>query len=155
MTGVYDPPQATLSVLIAIAASYAALDLAGPVTAASGCKRLIGGRTAMGIGIWATHYIGMSGLPLTYLVQYDWPAILVSQGGRYGSSLKEPESPLPEVCDEPLHRLRQSLYAVGGKCSNIFSTDLLRSFMALSGLSGSVSVADPRQISLLLDFRDH
>jgi NO-binding membrane sensor protein with MHYT domain len=31
MTGVYDPLQATLSVLIAISASYAALDLAGPV----------------------------------------------------------------------------------------------------------------------------
>jgi len=59
MTGVYDRPQATLSVLIAISASWAALDLAGPVTAASGRTRLIGGRTAMGIGIWATHYIGM------------------------------------------------------------------------------------------------
>ena len=128
------------------------------MTAASGRKRLTwltGGSTAMGIGIWATHYIGMPGLPLTYLVQYDWPAILVSQGGRYGSSLKEPESPLPRFATSPLHRLRQSLYAVGGKCSNIFSTDLLRSFMALSGLSGSVSVADPRQISLLLDPRDH
>jgi NO-binding membrane sensor protein with MHYT domain len=31
MTGVYDPLQATLSVLIAISASYVALDLAGPV----------------------------------------------------------------------------------------------------------------------------
>ena len=40
MTGVYDPPQATLSVLIAISASYAALDLAGPVTTASGRTRL-------------------------------------------------------------------------------------------------------------------
>ena len=62
MTGVYDRPQATLSVLIAISASWAALDLAGPVTAASGRKRLTwltGGSTAMGIGIWATHYIGM------------------------------------------------------------------------------------------------
>jgi diguanylate cyclase len=60
MTGVYDPPQATLSVLIAISASYAALDLAGPVTAASGRTRLtwlIGGSTAM--GICETHYIGM------------------------------------------------------------------------------------------------
>jgi|GEM_PF-3805669 len=62
MTGVYDPPQATLSVLIAISASYAALDLAGPVTTASGRTRLtwlIGGSTAMGIGIWARHYIGV------------------------------------------------------------------------------------------------
>jgi NO-binding membrane sensor protein with MHYT domain len=62
MTGVYDPPQAALSVLIAISASYAALDLAGRVTAPSGRTRLawlIGGSTAMGIGIWATHYLGM------------------------------------------------------------------------------------------------
>ena len=84
MTGVYDPPQATLSVLIAIAASYAALDLGGPVTAASGRTRLtwlIGGSTAMGIGIWATHYIGMlasqlpSGTPKAVPLQpYDKPS---------------------------------------------------------------------------------
>jgi len=44
-----------------LSASYAALDLAGPVTAASGRTRLtwlIGRSTAIGIGIWATHYIG-------------------------------------------------------------------------------------------------
>jgi NO-binding membrane sensor protein with MHYT domain len=63
MTGIYAPLQVALSVLIAVSASsYAALDLAGRVTAASGRTRLawlIGGSTAMGIGIWATHYIGM------------------------------------------------------------------------------------------------
>jgi hypothetical protein len=36
MTGTYDPLQVALSVLIAVSASYAALDLAGRVTAASG-----------------------------------------------------------------------------------------------------------------------
>jgi NO-binding membrane sensor protein with MHYT domain len=62
MTGTYDPLQVALSVPIAVSASYAALDLAGRVIAASGRTRLawlIGGSTAMGIGIWATHYIGM------------------------------------------------------------------------------------------------
>jgi hypothetical protein len=36
MTGTYDPLQVALSVLIAVSASYAALDLAGRVIAASG-----------------------------------------------------------------------------------------------------------------------
>jgi NO-binding membrane sensor protein with MHYT domain len=67
MTGTYDPLQVALSVLIAVSASYAALDLAGRVIAASGRTRLawlIGGSTAMGIGIWATHYIGMLAVQL-------------------------------------------------------------------------------------------
>jgi NO-binding membrane sensor protein with MHYT domain len=75
MTGVYDPLQATLSVLIAIAASYATL--AGPVTAVSGRTRLIGESTAMGIGIWATHCIGM--------LAFHFP--------------QEPESSAPASCE--------------------------------------------------------
>ena len=81
MTGAYDPLQVALSVLIAVSASYAALDLAGRVTAASGRVRLawlIGGSTAMGIGIWAMHYIGMLAFHLPVPVQYDWPTVLVS-----------------------------------------------------------------------------
>jgi hypothetical protein len=55
MTGSYDYSEVARSVWIAIAASYAALDLAGRVTAASGRIRLawLGcGAAAMGIGIW-------------------------------------------------------------------------------------------------------
>ena len=51
MTGAYDPLQVSLSVLIAISASYAALELTGVVTAASGRNRLIwlgGGSVATG-----------------------------------------------------------------------------------------------------------
>jgi NO-binding membrane sensor protein with MHYT domain len=54
LSGSYDYSEVTRSVLIAIAASYAALDLTGRVTAASGRDRLPwlgGGATAMGIGI--------------------------------------------------------------------------------------------------------
>lgn len=48
--------------VIAIAASYAALDLTGRVTAAGGRIRLAwlsGGAAAMAIGVWAMHLKGM------------------------------------------------------------------------------------------------
>ena len=54
LPGSYDYLEVALSILIAICASYAALDLAGRVAAASGWRRwvwLSGGATAMGIGI--------------------------------------------------------------------------------------------------------
>src|SRR5438477_444412 len=62
MIGFYDYRLVTLSVVIAICASYAALDLAGRTTAASGRMRLAwlaGGAAAMGLGIWSMHYIAM------------------------------------------------------------------------------------------------
>jgi NO-binding membrane sensor protein with MHYT domain len=55
LPGLYDYGEVARSVLIAIAASYAALDLAGRVTAArDGSRRawLGAGAIAMGIGIW-------------------------------------------------------------------------------------------------------
>jgi len=62
LIGSYNYALVALSVLIAMFASYAALDLAGRVTAAGGWTRavwLLGGAGAMGIGIWSMHYIGM------------------------------------------------------------------------------------------------
>lgn len=79
--GSYDYRLVVLSVVIAVAASYAALDLAGRVTSARGSARgswLIGGATAMGIGIWSMHYVGMLAFRLPVAVQYDWPTVLVS-----------------------------------------------------------------------------
>src|SRR6202166_1245756 len=58
--------------------------------------------------------------------------------------------PSPCSLRQPFVTIFLSLQIDGGKWSNIFSTDLSRSFNALAGLSGTVSVADPRQISLLL-----
>jgi len=81
MTGSYDYSEVARSVLIAIAASYAALDLAGRVTAASGRIRLawLGcGATAMGIGIWAMHFKGMLAFHLPVSVEYQWPTVLAS-----------------------------------------------------------------------------
>lgn len=81
MTGWYDHRLVALSVLIAIFASHAALDLAGRVTAASGRARaawLSGGAVAMGCGIWAMHYVGMLAFHLPIPVGYDWRVVLLS-----------------------------------------------------------------------------
>src|SRR6201997_1556101 len=70
-----------LSVFISIFASYAALDLAGRVTAARGWTRavwLLGGAGAMGTGIWSMHYIGMLAFILPIPVAYHWPTVLLS-----------------------------------------------------------------------------
>ena len=70
-----------LSVLIAMFASYAALDLAGRVTATVGWTRavwLLGGAVAMGTGIWSMHYIGMLAYILPVPVAYHWPTVLLS-----------------------------------------------------------------------------
>jgi two-component system sensor histidine kinase/response regulator len=77
----YDYLLVALSATIAILASYAALDLAGRVTAARGKARLLwlsGGAIAMGFGIWSMHYIGMLAFRLPVPVQYDWPTVLLS-----------------------------------------------------------------------------
>jgi PAS domain S-box-containing protein len=81
MTGFYDYSEVARSVLIAIAASYAALDLTGRVAAARGRFRvawLSGGAIAMGIGIWAMHLKGMLAFRLPVSVEYHWPTILTA-----------------------------------------------------------------------------
>jgi PAS domain S-box-containing protein len=81
ISGAYDYGEVARSVLIAIAASYAALDLTGRVTATRGRVRLAwlsGGAIAMGIGIWEMHFKGMLALHLPVPVKYDWPTVLAS-----------------------------------------------------------------------------
>src|SRR3982075_2601719 len=81
LIGSYNYALVALSVLIAMFASYAALDLAGRVTAASAWARaawLLGGAGAMGTGIWSMHYIGMLAFILPIPVAYHWPTVLLS-----------------------------------------------------------------------------
>jgi len=62
-------------------AAYAALDLAGRVTAARARTKalwLAGGATAMGLGIWTMHYIGMLALTLPVPVLYHCPTVGLS-----------------------------------------------------------------------------
>ena len=77
----YDIRLVALSVLIAILAAHAALDLAGRTAAARGKLRfawLACGAFAMGFGIWAMHYIGMLALKLDLPILYDLPTVLFS-----------------------------------------------------------------------------
>lgn len=81
LAGTYNVPLVVVSIVIAIIASFAALDLAGRISGASGRIRvawLSGGALAMGIGIWSMHYVGMEAFHLPVPVEYDWPTVLVS-----------------------------------------------------------------------------
>src|SRR5580698_1660698 len=63
----YDYRLVALSVVVAILASYAALDLAGRVTATRGWARLAwlrGGASVMGVGIWSMDCTGMAAASL-------------------------------------------------------------------------------------------
>jgi PAS domain S-box-containing protein len=77
----YDVRLVALSVLIAILAAHAALDLAGRTAAARGNLRfawLACGAFAMGFGIWSMHYIGMLALKLGVPILYDFPTVALS-----------------------------------------------------------------------------
>lgn len=77
----YDNDLVVLSILIAILAAGAALDLAGRVTATQGRVRVAwlgGGALAMGLGIWAMHYTGMLAFHLSIPVAYHVPTVALS-----------------------------------------------------------------------------
>lgn len=77
----YNLPLVVLSVVIAIITSYTALDLVGRVTVAQGRERklwLIGGAIAMGIGIWAMHFIGILAYDLPIPMSHDCSIVLAS-----------------------------------------------------------------------------
>jgi diguanylate cyclase len=81
MTGSYDGGLIALSLLIAILASYTALDLAGRMAAAKGNAAtwwLAGGSVAMGVGIWSMHFIGMLAFRLPIQMGYDPTITLLS-----------------------------------------------------------------------------
>src|ERR1700677_2329651 len=79
--GTYDYRLVALSIVIAICASYVALDLTGRVTANRGRARLawlLGSGFAMGSGIWSMHYIGMLAYRLPVPVYYHIPTVALS-----------------------------------------------------------------------------
>jgi diguanylate cyclase (GGDEF)-like protein/PAS domain S-box-containing protein len=81
INGSYDYRLVVLSIMLAIVASYAALDLAGRVTSAQGWTRtawLTGGAAAMGLGIWSMHYVGMVALVMPIPVSYYLPTVALS-----------------------------------------------------------------------------
>ena len=81
LIGYYDYRLVVASVVIALFAAYAALDIAGRVSAARGVARIAWlscGAFAMGLGIWSMHYMGMEAFHLPVPVLYDWPTVVLS-----------------------------------------------------------------------------
>ncbi|HDZ58397.1 MAG TPA: PAS domain S-box protein [Pseudomonas xinjiangensis] len=82
MPGTYSGALVCLSILIAITASFTALDLAIRVRASGGWARyawLTTAALAMGGGIWAMHFVGMLAFHVPGMeVQYDLSLTLVS-----------------------------------------------------------------------------
>ena len=82
LVGSYSYLLVALSIVIAVMASYTALDLGGRVTAAQGVARrsawLIGGAIALGSGIWSMHYVGMLAFRLPVPILYDAPTVSLS-----------------------------------------------------------------------------
>jgi len=82
MVVTYDIGLAVLSFIIAVLASFVALDLASRVVAAEGETAarywLNGGALSMGAGIWSMNFIGMLAVQLPIPVSYDVPITLLS-----------------------------------------------------------------------------
>src|SRR5690349_6814071 len=77
----YDIDLVLTSIVVAIAASYTALNLAGRVTHTQGRASLawlVGGALAMGAGIWSMHFIGMLAFRLPIRLAYDLNITLAS-----------------------------------------------------------------------------
>ena len=101
----YDALLVLFSLLVAILASYTALDLAGRIATARGRYAhmwLAGGAVAMGLGIWSMHFVGMLAFQLPIPLGYD-PAITV---GSLGIAIVASAFALKLVCQEHLPRRR-------------------------------------------------
>jgi diguanylate cyclase (GGDEF)-like protein len=74
IVGTYNLWLVLCSLLISMFASYTAINMASRVSASKGRTArwwLIGGSTAMGIGIWSMHFVGMLALKLPMQMSYD------------------------------------------------------------------------------------
>ena len=81
MTATYNPYLVVLSAVIAVLASFMALELAGRVTNSQGFSRklwLTGGAIAMGTGIWSMHFIAMLAFSFPIFISYNLVIVLVS-----------------------------------------------------------------------------
>src|SRR5260221_3662907 len=81
VSGTFDVALVILSVVIAGAASFTALDLAGRIHASTGAVRrawLVAAAVAMGGGIWSMHFVAMLAFRMPMPVAYDVGITLLS-----------------------------------------------------------------------------
>lgn len=81
LIGHYTFSLVLVSILVAILASYTALDLAGRISTAKGRAKplwILGGALSMGIGVWSMHFIGMLAFKLPIDLGFDLSLTLLS-----------------------------------------------------------------------------
>jgi diguanylate cyclase (GGDEF)-like protein len=81
LAGSYNPALVVCSLLVAMLASYTALDMAARIVAAPPRAArwwLAGGASAMGLGIWSMHFVGMLAFSLPIPLGYDPALTLLS-----------------------------------------------------------------------------
>ncbi|MDF4004201.1 putative bifunctional diguanylate cyclase/phosphodiesterase [Luteibacter sahnii] len=111
MPGSYSATLVVASLLVAVVASYTALTMASRVAHSRGVAAglwLAGGSFAMGLGIWAMHFVGMLAFRLPITVGYDLDLTVLSLLIAIGSSAFA----LWLVFQKELPRLRLGLGAV-------------------------------------------
>ena len=119
LTGTYNLWLVLASLVVAMLASYTALDMAGRVIANRGRTAhwwLAGGSVAMGIGIWSMHFVGMLAFSLPIQMGYD-PAITTLS---LLMAIASSAFALWMVCQQDLSRLRLCVGALlmgAGVCS--------------------------------------
>lgn len=79
--GSHDPVLIAFSYMVAVAASYTALDVTSRILTANGVRKwiwLIFGSVAMGVGIWSMHFVAMLAYTLPVPVAYDIRLVTLS-----------------------------------------------------------------------------
>ncbi|NUU01185.1 putative bifunctional diguanylate cyclase/phosphodiesterase [Herbaspirillum robiniae] len=114
LSATYDSLLVVVSLLVAILASYTALDMAERINTTSNLHSmaarfwLAGGAVAMGIGIWSMHFIGMLAFRLPIMLGYDaWItalslAIAIAVSGYALWTVSRPELPLRRLLKSAL-----------------------------------------------------
>lgn len=110
----YDSFIVIVSVLVAMLASFTALDMAGRVVHSTGNVALVwlfGGGFSMGIGIWAMHFIGMLSMNMEMVMSYNAALTALSAAIAVCASIFA----LWLVCsgDLPLQRLMGGAFILG------------------------------------------
>lgn len=79
--GSYDVTLVIFSYIVAVAAAYTVLDLVGRISNLKGKGRLLWllfGASAMGMGIWSMHFVGMLAFSLPIPVSYNIAVVIIS-----------------------------------------------------------------------------
>ena len=77
----WDSVLICVSLIVAFIASFTALDTAGRVAVSRGWSArfwLLVGGIAMGIGVWAMHFIGMLAMMMPMMMRYDTRLTILS-----------------------------------------------------------------------------